>query len=103
MRSRFSAFAKRDIAYLWRTLHPDHDDRQKTYDAFAAGLSAHFASKPLYKALTVLQATPVDQEGVASVTFRATIRHRGKDASFSERSLFALDGAGWRYIAGSID
>ena len=27
MRSRFSAFAVGDVEYLWRTLHPEHEDR----------------------------------------------------------------------------
>ena len=27
MRSRYSAFALREVAYLWKTLHPDHPDR----------------------------------------------------------------------------
>lgn len=106
MRSRFSAFAKQDVAYLWRTLHPDHEDRASSFASYAdfeKSMRAHFAQKPIYQRLQVLDSTPPDAEGVATVHFRASIRIRGRDASFSERSLFAHDGTGFRYVAGAVD
>jgi SEC-C motif-containing protein len=102
MRSRYSAYALRDVEYLWRTLHPDHDDRGKSFEAFAAGMRAHFASKPVYQRLEIRGESGPDEEGIATVTFHATIRHRGRDASFGERSLFARDAAGWRYLTGVV-
>src|SRR5690349_16671918 len=32
MRSRFAAFAVGDAEYLWRTLHRDHEDRERPKD-----------------------------------------------------------------------
>lgn len=101
MRSRYAAFARKDVPYLWRTLHRDHDDRQGSYEAFAAGMRRHFAGNPRYVGLAVLASTPPDAEGISTVTFRAELRVRGKDASFTERSLFADDGTGLRYLVGA--
>jgi len=102
MRSRYSAFVKRDVAYLWKTIHADHDDHGDEA-AFVASMRRHFASRPVYLGLRILGTTPPDAEGIATVTFHATIRQGGRDRSFKERSLFAHDGSGWRYLAGAIE
>lgn len=100
MRSRFSAFAKGDAAYLWRTLHPDHDDRATGDEAALRRQVTAQRGKVVYRALTILDVTPPDEDGAATVTFHADVRARGKDASFTERSTFVHDGTGWRYLCG---
>jgi SEC-C motif-containing protein len=98
MRSRFAAFARADAAYLWRTLHPDHEDRaraERTQTERQAlrelrdGARAH-----RYMRLTVL-----DARGDL-VLFLAGVFRKGRDVSFVELSRFAHDGVGWRYLSG---
>jgi uncharacterized protein YchJ len=36
------------------------------------------------------------------VLFRASVFEKGQDRSFTERSLFARDGAAWRYLSGVL-
>lgn len=99
MRSRFSAFAKGRAGYLWHTLHADHDDRAEDPKAYVERLRKG-AKKLSYERLEILGTTPPDVDGVATVTFRATVFDRGRDVSFVERSSFAHDGTGWRYLFG---
>lgn len=96
MRSRFAAFAIGDAQYLWRTLHPDHEDRARgavdKNDALRRWRGASRALK--YMRLTILDARD------ARVLFLAAVFEKGRDRSFVELSTFAHDGAGWRYLAG---
>ncbi len=93
MRSRFAAFAVGDAEYLWRTLHPDHEDRANPKTEARASLRG--ASRALkYMRLTILDAK--DEH----VLFLAAVFQKGKDRSFVELSTFARDGTGWRYLAG---
>jgi SEC-C motif-containing protein len=93
MRSRFSAYARGEAEYLWRTLHADHADRaapkEETLRAMKRA-SAHYR----YMRLRIL-----DAKG-AHVLFRASVFEKGKDRSFIELSTFAPDGVGWRYVDG---
>lgn len=102
MRSRYSAFVKRDVAYLQRTLHPSHEDHALTREAFAQRMKNHFAAGYAYVGLRILATTPPDERGVSTVTFRASVKKRGKDVSFTERSSFASDGVGLRYVGGEM-
>jgi SEC-C motif-containing protein len=93
MRSRFAAFALADAAYLWRTLHPDHEDRARPKDAVIRSLKD--ASRALkYMRLTILEARG------DRVLFLASVFEKGKDRSFVELSTFARDSEGWRYVSG---
>jgi uncharacterized protein YchJ len=103
MRSRFAAFVKADAAYLWRTLHADHDDRRaSSQETLEQTLSAQ-RGKVIYRTLKILEVTAPDAYGAATVTFHASVRTRGKDASFTERSTFVHDGTGWRYLCGAME
>ncbi len=93
MRSRFAAFANGDGDYLWRTLHPEHEDRAVPKDEWARSLRS--ATRTLrYMRLRVL-----DAKG-SHVLFLASVFEKGHDRSFVERSTFAHDGTGWRYLSG---
>jgi len=99
MRSRFSAYARRDLAYLWRTLHPSHDDRQGAFESWRAELAS--ASRTLrFRKLRVLATSGPDREGIAHVLFHAVVTDGRKNRSFAEHSRFAHDGTGWRYLDG---
>lgn len=98
MRSRFSAYAVGDVAYLWRTLHHEHPDRAEAYESWAARVAGEIAALRFRK-LTVL-ATREPFEGIAHVLFHADIREGTHKRSFAEHSRFAHDGVGWRYLDG---
>ncbi len=99
MRSRFTAFAVRDWAYLWRTLHPDHVDRRGEFAKWSRGAAAG-AQGASFRSLQILDVAPADGEGLAHVLFMAEVFVGSQDVSFLEHSRFARDGAGWRYLDG---
>ncbi|ATB50563.1 YchJ family protein [Corallococcus macrosporus] len=99
MRSRYSAFALREVAWLWKSLHPDHPDRAKPQEAVLRELRA-FAQAHQYPKLVVMDREPPDETGLAQVLFFAKVFEKGKDQSFVERSDFRHDGTGWRYLSG---
>jgi len=99
MRSRYSAFALREVEYLWRTLHPEHPDRARPKEELLRELRA-VCSAHKYPRLHVLDRQPPDETGKAVVLFYARIFEKGKDRSFVERSEFRHDGTGWRYLTG---
>jgi SEC-C motif-containing protein len=99
MRSRYAAFATKEIEYLWRTLDPEHDDRARPKDEVLRELRAACATHK-YMGLRIVDAAPADVAGIARVLFAARVFERGKDRSFVELSEFRHDGAGWRYLRG---
>ena len=101
MRSRYAAFVKQDAAYLFRTLHADHDDKAAGEAALKRSLRAQ-KGRVVYQGLTILETVEPDAEGAAQVRFHARVKARGADQSFEERSVFLHDGVGWRYLAGSL-
>lgn len=100
MRSRFSAFAKGDIDWLYRTLHTDHEDRRRSKSAFRKDLSRHFATGVRYTRLEVLDAPAVASWETGVVLFIAHGIVKKADFVLAELSSFRHDGAGWRYLAG---
>ena len=101
MRSRYAAFVRGDVDYLWRTLHPDHEDRALP-EATWRGRLARSLRAQRFKRLRILDARPTDASGAAQVLFHVTMKHGLLGASFAERSLFARDGEGWRYLTGVL-
>ncbi len=101
MRSRFAAFARADVDYVYRTLHPDHPDRAAPEAAVRRAL-AEGARAHRYMGLTVLDARGPDADGVAQVLFHARIFEKGRDRSFTECSDFARHDGGWRYLRGVL-
>jgi len=99
MRSRYSAFALKEVDYLWRTLHPQHPDRSRPEEEVKRELRQS-ASTFKYTGLRILDAEGPDAGGRARVLFHARLFEKGKDRSFLEASLFLHDGTGWRYVSG---
>lgn len=100
MRSRFAAFARGELSYLFRTLHPDHDDHPQGEAAWVRA-AAQSGKRARYDALAILDRDGPDADGTARVLFHVTMRFDGRDASFAELSSFAHDGTGWRYVGGA--
>lgn len=101
MRSRFAAFAKKEAAYLWRTLHPDHEDRQRPEAEVLRALRAS-AGTFRYAGLAILDTRPPGEDGIAQVLFLARLFEGSNERSFVELSDFAHDGEGWRYLRGAL-
>ncbi|MGA9520218.1 MAG: YchJ family metal-binding protein [Myxococcaceae bacterium] len=101
MRSRYSAFALKQVDYLWRTLHPDHPDRRRPEDEVKRELRKAFSTFK-YPGLKILDAAGPGEDGAAYVLFHAQVFEKGRDRSFVERSEFRHDGTGWRYLAGEL-
>ena len=101
MRSRYAAYARKEVAYVWRTLHPDHEDRARPEEQVLRELRDACAVNR-YLGLRILGATGPDDAGIATVTFAVRVFRKGVDLSFSERSEFKRDGEGWRYLRGEI-
>ena len=93
MRSRFSAFALRQHAYLWRTLHGAHEDRAIPEPDFVRAVR-DATSSLRYLRLSVLDAKD------DRVLFLARIFDKGHDRSFVELSVFERERGGWRYQSG---
>ncbi len=99
MRSRYAAFALGEVAYLHRTLHPDHPEAATDPRAYAERLRAHL-KRARYRGLEVRDARGPDADGVSWVLFRVDAMHAGKDAGFAELSCFAVHDGGHRYVGG---
>lgn len=99
MRSRFSAFALGDGAYLFRTLHPDNALRARPKDDVVRELSRAKQSMR-YQGLAIHD---VDVDGDRGrVLFTARVFEKGRDRSFVELSEFRRAEGGWRYADGLL-
>jgi len=93
MRSRFSAFALGEDAYLLRTLDPEHPDRCRPEREALVELRASRRGVR-YVRLRILDAEE------ARVLFHAELYESGRERSFAELSEFRREGAEWRYWRG---
>lgn len=88
MRSRYSAFAVGDPAYLLRTWHPSTRPRSIVLDPDQE-----------WTRLVVLRTTGgglLESEG--TVEFRALWVHRGSTDALHEHSRFVREGGEWLYV-----
>lgn len=99
MRSRYAAFAMKEVAYLWKTLAPEHEDRAED-EADELGALRRMASTFKFPGLRVLSAR--EDGDRAEVTFLARVFEKGRDRSFVERSEFRRVEGAWRYV-GAIE
>lgn len=99
VRARFAAFARGEHAFLYRTLHADHDDRARPERSFREAL-AKSARRARYRALRILDRDGPDADGTWRVLFSVSAAIAGRDASFVELSSFLRDEHGFRYVGG---
>lgn len=102
MRSRYAAFSQGEVAYLYRTLDPDHPDAARPEAVVAAEIRA-LRTKVRYARLRILEA-PVPPEGASEgqVLFHAELYEKGKEVSFAELSTFRRHQGSWRYHSGTL-
>ena len=97
MRSRYSAFAIGHVAYVWRTLHPLHEDRAQGETPFVAGLRRALRTQR-FRGLRILDSRAAGDE--AQVLFHVRVVVQGVDRSFLELSTFLREPEGWLYLEG---
>jgi SEC-C motif-containing protein len=90
MRSRFSAFALADGAYLHRTWHPDTRPSRVTLDPRQQWVRLEI--------LAVERGRFLDPAG--TVEFRAHYRQAGRPGVLHERSRFVTVAGRWHYLDG---
>ena len=97
MRSRFTAFATGDAAYLLRSWHPSTRPAELEFD-----------SETRWIRLDIIETTaggPFDSNGV--VAFEAFYREGATRGSMRERSRFVRENAGgkraWMYVSGTLE
>jgi SEC-C motif-containing protein len=92
MRSRFSAFAVHDQAYLLRTWHPTTRPPGIDFDP-----ALHWLRLDI---LGSTEGGPFHSEG--TVEFRAHYAARGHTGELHENSRFMLHDGAWVYVDGTI-
>ncbi len=93
MRSRYAAFAKDELDYLWRTWHPRTrpEDLEPDPGLTWTGL----------RILDVVDGQAGDERGV--VEFAATYTRAGRPGERRERSEFVRRRGRWVYESGEVD
>jgi SEC-C motif-containing protein len=87
MRSRYSAFVKADIDYLYETLS---QEQRKTFDRKA---TTDWATKSEWLGLDIVETeNGGETDDTGSVTFTAHFIHNGKPLPHREKSLFKREG-----------
>jgi len=88
MRSRYSAFTKGDIDYLYETLSPDQrSDFNRT-------ATSDWANKSQWRGLEIVETEQgLEGDSVGKVTFVAHFTRDGKPLTHKEKSLFRRDPA----------
>jgi SEC-C motif domain protein len=99
MRSRYCAYAKNLPGYIISTTHRDNQGFQPDSEKWKSEL-AQFSRETHFDALKILAF--VDGEDAASVTFTASLRQAGHDASFTEKSQFVKEAGRWLYRSGEV-
>jgi SEC-C motif domain protein len=88
MRTRFSAFAVGDTAYLLATWHPSTRPRSLELDPGRRWTRLDV--------LATSDGSPFHDTGI--VEFRAHYRHEGRPGSMHELSMFVRENGQWRYL-----
>ncbi len=92
MRSRYSAFVKGDVDYLFDTLSPD---QRKDFDREATG---EWARKSQWLGLDIVETVEgLEGDATGTVTFAAHFNRDGKKLTHKEKSLFARDSKDGRW------
>ncbi len=97
MRSRYSAYAKVDVNYIFETTHPDH---RKGYDHQG---TKEWAENSEWESLEIVEVTgggPGDETG--EVEFTATYREKGTRKVHHERAHFRKEDGRWLFTDGRM-
>ncbi len=95
MRSRYSAYAIGDSAYIVKTTHPENPDFSKDIATWRASIDL-FSKQTQFENLEILEWS--DEAEEAFVTFRATL----SSGLMVEKSRFLQIAGRWLYLDGMI-
>ena len=99
MKSRYSAYSLNLADYIMHTTHPKNP-RFKADKTTWKKQILEFSQNTVYEKLDILDFTDGSIE--AFVTFVAHLKHKNKDATFTERSRFEKINGQWLYLDGVI-
>jgi len=95
MRSRYSAYVKKELEYILTSLHPEH---RKDYDEASTRAWAERAEWHSFEILETKDGRPDDKEG--KVEFRVTYSESGVKQEHHELSTFKKEGETWYFVTG---
>lgn len=95
MRSRYSAYALNLPDYIMATTHPSNQHYSKNKLTWRKNL-AEFSKNTSFDKLEIHNYTD------STVTFTAHLTQNGKDATFTEKSLFEKIDQRWLYVSGKL-
>lgn len=98
MRSRYTAYARGDVAYLSRTLAPEHRAGFDAADVSAGMRETRWLGLDI---LDTVDGGPKDSTGI--VEFAARFQAQGQTRVLHERSRFRRDDGCWVYVDGDTD
>lgn len=94
MRSRYAAYAMAEVVYVQETTDPTGPQFRPDLEQWAEELHI-FCEQTQFLGLKILDTSVSKQSGM--VSFYATLRQQGRDASFGEVSHFTRIGGRWHY------
>jgi len=97
MRSRYSAYVKKELDYLLSSLHPDH---RADYDEKS---SRGWAERAQWHGIEILKTTaggPEDQTG--EVEFSVSFTENGVRQEYHELSTFQKEDGRWYFTTGKV-
>ena len=97
MRSRYSAFVKKELDYIHSSLHPEH---RADYDEKSTRAWAESADWQGIKIVSTMNGGPEDIEG--QVEFVVSYVERGNKQEHHELSSFKKDKGTWYFTTGKI-
>ncbi len=95
MRSRYTAYVKKEIPYLCTTLHPDH---RKDYDEKSTREWAEGAEWDRLEILRTEAGGQDDSEG--TIEFTAVFTQEGKTVAHHEVATFTKEDGNWFFVSG---
>jgi SEC-C motif-containing protein len=95
MRSRYSAYVKKEMAYILTSLHPEH---RADYDETSSRAWAESAQWHGISILNTVKGGPDDTEG--EVEFSVSFTEKGMKQVHHERSSFKKEGGTWYFTTG---
>ncbi len=95
MRARYSAYVKKEIGYLFSSLHPDH---RADFDEKSTRKWAEDSEWRKLDILATFGGGPEDSEG--RVEFIASYNERGIDKNHHELATFSRREGNWYFVSG---
>lgn len=99
MRSRYSAYARKNHAYIIATTHRKNPCYQENKGAWIEDLEG-FSSTTEFLGLKIIDYSENPEHDHQYVTFVATLRQGPDDLTFTEKSEFVKENDKWLYLSG---